>query len=380
MVADADGSHVRQLSDRHVGLATPCWSPNDQFIRAAADGTVVLFPLDGSAPVDIPARRCPERRVLHATASALAHVPTDDPAPTHGPSLPTHSPSLVRAAQRPYPRPLEVHRHERTRQDVGRRHSSRGGRADLHRLRIIGQRRRRRPDADPRRDGRPHAHSRPATPTAAPSPTPQVLPSGDSVALEPGRRYAFPSRGTNPRISFTVPSGWAGNSTLVEKDHGDSGPAAPFLFAWPFDHGFKDPCTDHTPVLPAAGSGAAGLLAVIAGQPGIDAGPITDVTVGGHDGKYVDYTVTADPATCGNGAGRLLDLGHLPGAGDHRMRGRRTGDRRYGVSKNDRERAYAIDVDGKTYTFFTNQPADLLAADRAEFQQVLDSIEFEPAG
>ena len=54
MVADADGTNVRQLSDRLVGLATPCWSPDDEFIRAAADGTVVLFPLDGSPPIDIP--------------------------------------------------------------------------------------------------------------------------------------------------------------------------------------------------------------------------------------------------------------------------------------------------------------------------------------
>ena len=63
------------------------------------------------------------------------------------------------------------------------------------------------------------------------------------------------------------------------------------------------------------------------------------------------------------------------------MRGRvGSGDGRWGVSLNDRERAYAIDVDGKTVTFFTAQPADLLAADRPELQQVLDSIEFEPAG
>jgi hypothetical protein len=54
MVADADGSNVHPLSGRHVGLATPCWSPDDRFVRAAADGAIVLLPLDGSAPVDIP--------------------------------------------------------------------------------------------------------------------------------------------------------------------------------------------------------------------------------------------------------------------------------------------------------------------------------------
>jgi Tol biopolymer transport system component len=55
MVADADGSHVDPLSDRHVvGLSTPCWSPDDLFVRAATNGTILLFPLDGSAPVEIP--------------------------------------------------------------------------------------------------------------------------------------------------------------------------------------------------------------------------------------------------------------------------------------------------------------------------------------
>ncbi len=218
------------------------------------------------------------------------------------------------------------------------------------------------------------------TSTTVPAPTPQVLSSDGFVALEPGLRYAFPIRGTNPKISFAAPSGWSGNLTMATKDYGDSGPAGPLVFPQPFDHGFADPCTDHTPVVPAAGSGAAGLLGVIAGQPGIDAGPITDVTVGGHDGKFVDYVVTADPARCGNGEDGFWIWGTCPAPVTIGCEDVGTGDRRYGVTHNDHERAYAIDVDGKTVTFFTNQPADLLAADRVEFQRVLDSIEFEPAG
>jgi hypothetical protein len=219
------------------------------------------------------------------------------------------------------------------------------------------------------------------TPTPTPRPTPAVLSEGDSVPLEPGRRYAFAGRATNPEISFTVPSGWTGGDTAVGKDYGDSGPVAPRLFAWPFDHGFKNPCTDHTPVSPPAGSGAAGLLSVIAGQPGIEAGPITDVTVGGHDGKYVDYTVTADPETCAGDAqgGGFWIWGNCPAPVTIGCEMVGEGDRRYGVSRNDRERVYAIDVDGTIVTFFANQPASLLIADRPEFQQVLDSIEFEPA-
>jgi hypothetical protein len=224
------------------------------------------------------------------------------------------------------------------------------------------------------------------SPIPSPTPTPQVLSSGDPVALEPGRRYAFPSLhfgvptqlgNTYPKLSFTVPSGWSANLTQVGKD-GTSDQETPYLFAFNFDHGYKDPCTDHTPVLPAAGSGAAGLLGAIAGQPGIDAGPVIDVTVDGHDGAYADYTVTADPASCGNGQDGFWIWGSCPAPvtiGCENL----AGDRRYGVGQNSRERAYAIDVDGTIYTFFTSQPADLLAADRPEFQQVLDSIEFEPA-
>ena len=218
------------------------------------------------------------------------------------------------------------------------------------------------------------------TPTPSPSPTPQVL-SSDLAAIDAGRRYEFPIRGTNPKISFTTPSGWTAGAgiptTFATKDYGDSGPVAPLFFPQPFDHGFKDPCTDHTPVVPAAGSGAAGLLAVIAAQPGIDAGPITDVAVGGHDGQYVDYTVTTDPATCGNGQDGFWIWGTCPPPVTIGCEDGTGGDRRYGVTYNDRERAYAIDVNGVIVTFFGNQPADLTAADRAEFQQVLDSIRFE---
>ena len=59
MVANADGTNVLPLSTRHVALATPCWTPDDLFIRAFSlrSGTVptiTLFPLDGTQPVDIP--------------------------------------------------------------------------------------------------------------------------------------------------------------------------------------------------------------------------------------------------------------------------------------------------------------------------------------
>jgi Tol biopolymer transport system component len=60
MVADADGSKVHSVSTEHIPLTTPCYSPDDRFIRVVglgqgADSHIRLFPLDGSPPTDIPA-------------------------------------------------------------------------------------------------------------------------------------------------------------------------------------------------------------------------------------------------------------------------------------------------------------------------------------
>ena len=168
-----------------------------------------------------------------------------------------------------------------------------------------------------------------ATPAAASTATTGVLPEGEPTPLTPGR-YAITSRhfgvpapleATYPTLSFTVPAGWSGNSTLVGKTAGSTDRALPFLWAWNFDHGYKNPCTDHTPVVPAAGSGAAGLLRVIAGEAGINPGRVTDVTVGGHAGAYVEYTVTTDRTTCGNGQDDLCDLGRVPASREDRVRG-----------------------------------------------------------
>jgi hypothetical protein len=55
------------------------------------------------------------------------------------------------------------------------------------------------------------------------------------------------------------------------------------------------------------------LLTALAGQPGIIAGPLTDVTVDGYTGKYVELTVATDIATCtvdnGTHPVRILALG-----------------------------------------------------------------------
>jgi hypothetical protein len=221
------------------------------------------------------------------------------------------------------------------------------------------------------------------TPTPSPTPMPSFINSSSFLPLAAGR-YGYAIHWPNPAMTFTVPStGWTADQFVVGKganaDKGGPSAAGAWMMPYPFDHGFKDPCTDHTPVVPAAGSGPDGLLDVIVHQPGINStGKIVDVSVGGIAGRAVDYTVTADPTTCGNGQDGFWIFGscRAPVAVGCEMVG--DGDRRYGVFKNARERAYVIPVGGKFYTIVTSQPGDLSAADQQELQTFLDSIAFGP--
>ena len=65
------------------------------------------------------------------------------------------------------------------------------------------------------------------TPTPSPTPTPRGPPGRRPCRRSTAGRYAFPSRATNPKISFTLPSGWAGDLVLVGKNNVGSGPCSP---------------------------------------------------------------------------------------------------------------------------------------------------------
>ena len=211
-----------------------------------------------------------------------------------------------------------------------------------------------------------------AAPTASPSPTPTPARTSEGP-LAPGR-YTFdvPDLGvpvelqdTYPTMSFTVPAGWEGGGPSLAKDIG--GPDQTLkLFAWNVDHGFVDPCTDHTPVMPPPDSGIDGLLETIVNQPGVSGEPIRDVRVGGYSGRAVDYTVTVDTTKCGTAE----DAFWIWAGAD--------GWYRWDIGVGEDERLYAIDVDGVTYTFFTRIHPDVPDADRAELEAIIESIDIEP--
>ncbi len=96
----------------------------------------------------------------------------------------------------------------------------------------------------------------------------------------------------------------------------------PFLIAWQISNRFNHPCTDHTLSSPAPGPGVDELLDALASQPGITAGPITDVTIDGYSGKSVELTVATDINTC------PADIGEAPQSGFW-LWASADGDRRY---------------------------------------------------
>lgn len=208
------------------------------------------------------------------------------------------------------------------------------------------------------------------SPTTQPAPTPSPTPkpiAGGTTKLDPGRyRFTFipPGAAAPFPMSITVPSGWSGFGFGIGKDYGpldaDAGPA---LGVWEITNRYVDPCTDHTLVDPAPGPSIDELIDALVSQPGVEAGPPTDVTVDGYLGKFVELTVTIDIGACGY---QGFWLWASP-----------DGDRRFVQGSNEMNRIYVLDIDGVRHTFYARIPARTTAGDRAELEAIIDSVDIE---
>jgi hypothetical protein len=197
--------------------------------------------------------------------------------------------------------------------------------------------------------------------TASPDPIPTVTPGPSPLAvhdgvLEPGR-YAL---GDWP-LSIAVPAGWTGSGdTGMTKDYGDL--AGPAFAVGAIAGTFVDPCTDHTLATPTP-TGIDDLAAALASQPGTSATTPADVTIDGHQGKVVEVTVTADVESCGPDGFWLWatpnDAGHVV------------------QDANEVNRVYIVDVEGFRIPFYARIPERTTAADRAEVEAMLESIDIQ---
>lgn len=190
----------------------------------------------------------------------------------------------------------------------------------------------------------------------APSPTPLRTPVPGELA--PGPVDLVDGIVT---LTVTVPEGavgWTHEGNGLWKTYGADGQEdGPVILPWAMTGTYVDPCVDHTLKQPAPQTIEA-LISDLGNQPGLSAGPVTPVTISGFNGYYVDTTVTADISRC-----VTSDDGFWLWASGV--------DRRYVQSTGEQNRMYAIDVDGRRFTFDVRLPPATTEADRADVEKML---------
>ena len=199
-----------------------------------------------------------------------------------------------------------------------------------------------------------------ATPTPTPSPTPSPASFGPHAlgALEPGT-YLLDA--VQPfRITFTVPAGW---EKLIAPATIWAAPASDARLGFmTVDNVFIDPCDKARGLLdPPLGPTVDDLATALATVPGLEASTPADITLAGFAGKRIDVNVigTADPCP---GVETALLRGTVdappPGLGeDYRL--------------------WIVDVDGHRLVMAQVARTAATAADRAELQAIVDSVEIE---
>ena len=212
-----------------------------------------------------------------------------------------------------------------------------------------------------------------SAPASTPGPTAPAaarLLTGSSEKLVPGRyRIAYENApGTTdtsgPSIDFTIAAeGWYDvDGASVDWVWPDGITYGPSFSVWNITNVYADPCTDHTPRATAPGPGIDALLEALAAQDGIDAGPLTAVTIDGYAGKFVDLTIKADIVACpvdfmtwgDEGAGR-----DAKGTGEI-------------------DRVYALEVDGQRITFFTRIIPGGKQEHIPQLRAIVESIDIQP--
>ena len=203
-----------------------------------------------------------------------------------------------------------------------------------------------------------------------PSPSPTATPPlvAPDARIEAGRYLMqdVTSVGSGPfQIAITVPAGYSslGFANVVKpSDPADASGGTGFGM-WEITNRYVHPCTNHTLMSPVPDSSVDALVATLASQPGITAGPAMPVTIDGYRGKSVELTVATNIDTCGRDGFWLWG-----DAVDHR----------YVQSTGETDRIYVLDVDGVRRTFFLRIPANTTAADRAELEAIV-AIRRHPA-
>ena len=206
------------------------------------------------------------------------------------------------------------------------------------------------------------------TATASPSPTPVALERQPNGPLAAGSYY-INNVGTK-KLTLTVPAGWSrptATDAFVIKNEGTPGEV--FLLTWVVSHTFTDVCHWSADSLVNAGTTVDQLVSALVDQTGRTASTPSDLTVAGFPAKRVELTVASDldVATCTEG---ILRYWPAPGP-----------DLTGGLCCNpagNTDVISVVDVAGKRLVVVARYYPGSTAADKAELQAIVDSIQIEP--
>ena len=211
------------------------------------------------------------------------------------------------------------------------------------------------------------AGSHPPSVPPAQSATDTAVRLSGNGPLAAGRYYLDNRDFTNAsRLTFAVPAGWTTEEYgELYKDRDEPGEVK--FITWVLTHVFGDVCRWGT--LVDVGTTVDELVTALMEQEGREALPPKSVTVGGFPAKRLELTVPADldTATCTNGV-----LRYWPAPGPDMSDGDCC------ASPGSTDSVYVVDVAGNRLVVVTRHHPASSAANRAELQDIVDSIDIEP--
>ena len=205
--------------------------------------------------------------------------------------------------------------------------------------------------------------SAPRTPASSATDGAVRMPEDDDLAAG---RYFWDDRYyiNASRLTFTVPAGWNSEEDLY-KDRGEPGEVK--FTTWVLTHVFSDVCQWRGPgTLVDVGTTVDELITALMEQEGRDASAPTSVTVGGFPAKRIQLTVPAelDTASCTNGV-----LRYWPAPGPNMSDGDCC------ALAGSTDTVYVVDIAGNRLVVVARHIPGSSAANRAELQSIVDSIE-----
>lgn len=195
------------------------------------------------------------------------------------------------------------------------------------------------------------------TPTPQPTPIPRSIPNEEGAALDAGT-WAIPVSGI--QVTFQLPEGWSAEGrSYVAKNASEPSEADFGVFL--VDQAYFHPC-QWDGALPDLHPGyeVEDLADSLANQALRGDAVPTDVTLDGFAGKFLELTVPSDIdfADCDQAEFRSWNGRYHQGPGQH-------------------DSVYILDVDGVRLVIVAAYLPETSSADRAELQEILDSIQID---